>query len=738
MAKVVICTAWPYSNSPIHLGHVAGSLLPPDIFAKYHRLKGDDVLMVSGSDQHGTPVTVKAEKEGVSPEEIAERYHLINSEAIKGLHIDYSFFTKTHTENHFEVVHDVFLRLLEKGHLYKKETLQYYCTHCQRFLPDRYVEGTCKNCGNERARGDQCDNCGTTFAAGELENARCTLCGSSPELKETEHYFLRLSAFQGPLIDYVKNKSYWKANVQTFTRNWLEAGLTDRAITRDMTWGVSVPLPGWDGKVIYVWFEAVIGYLSASIEWAKRSGDPNAWKAFWTDPQVRHYYFLGKDNIPFHTIIWPAILMGYGGLNLPYDVPANEYLTFKGEKFSKSRGVSIDIPSMLQKFDPDVIRYYIAAEMPENRDSEFSWEEFEIKTNNELVATLGNYYHRVLSFTYRNYGSVPEFKGSEQERQEVMDTIKAAASQVDEHLSTCQFKKALKGVMDLAQFGNRYFDSVAPWALVKTDKEKCGSVLNLNLEIVKSLAILSYPFIPRSAGDVWKLLGYHEGMMKRGWEWLIVPVKAGQRLQEPKPLFSKIVVERGDQMFGEFEKLNLKVGVIQAVNDHPDADKLLVMDVDIGKMIKLVAGIKGHYPKEKLVGKKIVVVTNLQPAKLRGIESQGMLLAAEHKGKVLLLTPAGDTPAGEPVNSGMKPSDKVLTFPDFQKLVLLVGQVVSQDSVDVGRIVKCKGPCGMAEAGKKIVVFLPSAGAADALALCTKGVVPVTVDGDIENGAQVR
>ncbi|MDD1769100.1 MAG: class I tRNA ligase family protein, partial [Methanomassiliicoccales archaeon] len=489
---------------------------------------------------------------------------------------------------------------------------------------------------------------------------------------------------------------------------------------------------------IYVWFEAVIGYLSASIEWAKRSGDPNAWKAFWTDPTVKHYYFLGKDNIPFHTIIWPAILMGYGGLNLPYDVPANEYLTFKGEKFSKSRGVSIDIPSMLQKFDSDVIRYYIAAEMPENRDSEFSWEEFEIKTNNELVATLGNYYHRVLSFTYRNYGSVPEFKGSEQERQEVVEAVKNASDQVDEYLSTCQFKKALKAVMDLAQFGNRYFDRVAPWALVKTDKEKCGSVLNLNLEIVKSLAILSYPFIPRSAEDVWKLVGYDDAIMKNGWEWLGAPVKAGQPLQEPKPLFSKIEVERGGRMFGEFEKLDLRVGVILAVNDHPNADKLLVMDVDIGKKVKLVAGLKAHYSNEKLLGKKIVVVANLQPAKLRGIESQGMLLAAESKGKVLLMTPSGDSSAGEPVSSGMRSSDKMLTFPDFQKLVLLVGQIVSGDSVDVGKVVKCNGPCGMTDTGKKVAVFLPSADSTNALMLCTKGGVPITVDGDIENGAQIR
>ena len=365
MVKILVCVAWPYANGVLHLGHVAGSLLAPDVFTRYHRLRGDEVLMVSGSDQHGTPVTVSAEKEGVPVEQLAERFHLINSKAIKDLGIDFDLFTKTHNPNHFEVVHDVFTRLLESDFLYKKGTMQYYCTKCNKFLPDRYVEGVCNRCGNERARGDQCEKCGATFDAGDLGGARCTSCGTTPELRETEHFFLRLSAFQEPLLEYVGDKDYWRASVQLFTKNWLEAGLKDRAITRDMTWGIPLPLPGYDGKVIYVWFEAVIGYLSASKEWSKLIGKPDKWKEFWMDPETKGFYFLGKDNIPFHTIIWPAILMGYGGLNLPYDVPANEFLTFKGEAFSKSRGVGFDIPSLVQKFDSDAIRYYVAATMPE-------------------------------------------------------------------------------------------------------------------------------------------------------------------------------------------------------------------------------------------------------------------------------------------------------------------------------------------------------------------------------------
>jgi len=737
MERILVCTAWPYANGAIHLGHVAGSLLPPDIFAKFHRLKGNDVLMVSGSDQHGTPVTVRAEREGVSPQEVADRYHEINSRAIKDLGITYDLFTKTHTENHFEVVHDVFLRLLEKGHLYKRKMLQYYCPTCERFLPDRYVEGTCPECGYDKARGDQCDRCGMTFEAGSLESAGCTNCGTRPLLRETEHYFFRLSSFQRPLLEWIEDKHHWKQNVQTFTRKWLEAGLEDRAITRDMTWGVPVPLDGWENKVIYVWFEAVIGYLSASKEWAKGKGNPSGWEAFWKDDKAKHYYFLGKDNIPFHTIIWPAILMGYGGLVLPHDVPANEFLTFKGEQFSKSRGVGIDIPSLLERFDRDVIRYYVSVNMPENRDSEFSWEDFETKVNNELVATLGNYYHRVLSFTYRHFQEVPPFRGEEGERERVLAEIAAAGRQYDEALSQCQFKRALRSVMDLAQYGNRYFDTVAPWSLIKEDRDRCGWVLNLNLEIVKALAVLSYPFLPRSAVEIWRLMGYQGNILAEGWRSLEERVPEHQALEEPRPLFSKVSIEREDSMFPDFKKLDLRVGEIKAVREHPNADTLLVLDVDIGKEVQLVAGLRGHYETDELEGKKIVVVANLKPARLRGVVSEGMLLAAEEGEKVLLLTPAGEAFPGDRVNSGISPSGKELDFQEFQKLKLVVGAPLSGGRVDVGREVELRVPGGV-EVPRRVVVYLPSSDASVALALCTENGIPITCDGDISPGASVR
>ena len=739
MAKVLICVAWPYANSPLHLGHVAGSLLPPDVFAKYHALKGNEVLMVSGSDMHGTPITVRAEKENTTPEEVAERYHRMNKKAIEDLGINFSLFTKTTTQNHFDVVHDVFTRLMEHGYLYRQGALQYYCPKCSKFLPDRYVEGRCKKCGDERARGDQCEKCGATYEAGELGNPRCTVCGTTPELRETDHYFLKLSSFQQPLIHWVKDKDHWRTNVKLFTQNWLETGLKDRAITRDMSWGVTVPVPGMNDKVIYVWFEAVIGYLSASKEYSKIIGKPEYWREFWEDPETKSYYFIGKDNIPFHTIIWPAMLMGYGGLNLPYDVPANEFLNFQGEKFSKSRGIGIDVQDILKQFDADVVRYFLGANMPEQRDADFNWEEFETKVNNELVATYGNYVHRVLSFTQKNFGEIPELrlKDTEKERQEVYDAIILAKTEVDLYLSTCQFKRALKSIMDLAQFGNRFFDAVAPWALLKSDKAKCGSVLNLNMEIVKALAVLSWPFLPNSAQKVWKMLGNDAPLGQGSWTMIDVVLQPGTKLAEPKPLFSKVILEKPvDNPFSAMSKLNLKVAKVVSVTDHPNAEKLYVVQLDAGKPVQLVAGLKAYYSKEQLTGKMIVFISNLEPAKLRGVESQGMMLAAEMDGKVLVLTPSGDAEPGESVDSGMGHSEKSISFDEFKKFTIKVGSV-DNGCVDIGRKVPVKLP-------EKVVipaqaaVLLPTADAKESLALATSKGVVITVDGEIGNGAQVR
>jgi methionyl-tRNA synthetase len=504
-----------------------------------------------------------------------------------------------------------------------------------------------------------------------------------------------------------------------------------------MNWGIPIPLPGYEGKVIYVWFEAVIGYLAASKEWAKMSGRPERWKDFWMDPEARSYYFLGKDNIPFHTIIWPSILMGYGGLNLPYDVPANEFLTFKGEAFSKSRGIGIDLPSLLERFDPDVLRYYIAVNMPENRDMDFSPDDFEAKVNNELVATLGNYYHRVLSFTYKNFGEVPELVPLPKEQAEAREAIAVARQEVDDFITSCQFKRGLKSVMDLAQFGNQFFDKVAPWSLLKKDRAACGAVLNLNLEIVKALCLLSNPYLPKSTERAWIYLGMAAAIESRGLAWLDEPIPAKQRLVEPKPLFSKMALDKGDERFKGFESLNLKVGEIISVKPHPNAEKLMVLEVDIGKRIQLVAGLKNYYTEDDLKGKRIVVVTNLQHAKLRGVESQGMLLAAEAAGKVKVLTPAGKASPGDPVSSGLPQGEKEISFGDFQKMVLRVG-TYAEGQVDIGRPLKVKFP-EKTQASGKVAVFLPEPEAKEGLPLFTINGATITVDGsEIEDGAQVR
>jgi methionyl-tRNA synthetase len=692
MSKIFVGVAWPYANGVIHLGHLAGSLLPPDIFSRYRRLQGDTVLMVSGSDQHGTPITVTAEKEGKRPEEVADRFHQLNKKAIEDMGIEFSLFTKTHHENHQKVVQDIFLALRDKDLLYTDKTLQYYCSSCHRFLPDRYVHGVCPKCGAPDTRGDQCDDCGMTFEAGDLLECHCSHCGDEPEIRETDHFFLRLSSFQERLLQYLEEKEDWRSNVKAFTRNWLEGGLNDRAITRDMDWGVPVPVEGWEEKVIYVWFEAVIGYLSASKEYSQLQGDPDLWRDYWQDPQVKHYYFLGKDNIPFHSIIWPAILMGLGGLNLPDEIPANEYLTFKGGKLSKSRGTSIDIPSVLSRFAPDLVRYYLAVNMPDHRDAEFSWEDFQAKVNNELVSTLGNYYHRVLSFTRKNYSSIPPLQDASRLK-EVRAEIERVRAEVEDHMESFDFKKALRSIMELSGYGNRYFDSVKPWSLVKSDRDGCGDVLHCNLEIVKALAIMSWPFLPFSAQEVWGYMGLKNGPLQAGWSGIDVPLPAGQELTDPVPVFKKVEIEKEEEEpvpapqpvkepeaspFSDLSQLDLRAGTVLSAEDHPDAEKLFVLKVSMGEERQIVAGLRAYYSREEMLGRKVVVVSNLKPAKLRGIRSEGMLLAADDESlggsTVLLLRPSKDVPDGTRIDSGLTVRESRIEYKDFQKAVMRVAR----------------------------------------------------------------
>ena len=540
--RILVAVAWPYANGSLHLGQIAGAYLPADIFARYHRIKGNEVLMVSGSDQHGTPVTIKAEQDGVTPGELTAACHRDFLESWRRLGISFDLFTTTGTENHAKVTQDIFLKLLEKGYIYKATVSQPYCPQCRRYLPDRYIEGTCPFCGSTAARGDQCDDCGKPMNPGEMVDPRCRLCGGTPKFQDSEHFFFKLSDFQGQLNDWVKKqskKANWRANVTNLTKRYLKEGLRDRAITRDLGWGVAVPVKGFEEKRIYVWFEAVIGYLSASKEWAEASGDGEGWRPFWEDDKARSYYFIGKDNIPFHTLIWPAMLMGYGGLNLPYNVPANEFLTIEGKKLSTSRNWAVWVPDYLSRYEPDPLRYLLSINMPENGDTDYSWREFLRRNNDELVATYGNLAHRVLTFTYRNFeGRVPEPGELDKQSEGIINSATETLNNMDSLLSQCHFKQAIMAGMALAHETNRYLDDKSPWKVIKEDRQAAADALYVALYAISCLKTALYPFLPFSSQKLHEYLGFEGKVEDYGWK--LQPPEPGQKLLEPKPLFTKL------------------------------------------------------------------------------------------------------------------------------------------------------------------------------------------------------
>ena len=555
--RIFIGVGWPYANGPLHLGHIAGAYLPADIFARYHRLKGNEVLMVSGSDQHGTPITIKAEEEGKTPDKIAQRYHNNFLNSWKSLGISWDIYTSTGTANHAEVTHDMFLTLLKNGYIYKSSTSQPYCPDCKRFLPDRYVEGICPYCNDTGARGDQCDQCGKPLNAAELNQPRCAHCGTPPEFRETEHFFMKLSAFQNRLTEWVEKQDHWRLNVRNFTLGFLKEGLNDRAITRDIDWGITIPVEGFEHKRIYVWFEAVIGYLSASKEWAKNTGQPEKWRDFW-EKEAKGYYFIGKDNTIFHTMNWPAMLMGYEGLNLPYDVPANEFLTIESKKGSKSRNWAVWVNDFLERYDPDPLRYLLSINMPETSDTDFTWAEFVRRNNDELVATYGNLVNRVLTFTYKNYnGKVPshEDMGAENEEipfddkdNELINTSMVIMNDVmgDKGcLSRCRFKQAITTVMSLAHEANRYLDEKEPWKVIKEDRGKAAVSLYVILTVIIRLKTMMYPFLPFTSQKLHEYLGY-EGRIEEYGIYSGMP-EPGKLLPSPKPLFTKLDPEIAEE-----------------------------------------------------------------------------------------------------------------------------------------------------------------------------------------------
>jgi len=514
-------------------------VVPADIFARFHRIIGNEVAMVSGSDMHGTPTALKAAEEGVSPEVVAMRYHEIWSKALADMSFSYDLYTHTHTDRHREVSQDLFTKLKENGHLVEATQSMPYSETEKRYLSDRFVEGTCPYCGHESARGDQCDKCGRTLDSIDLINIRSKRDGSTPVFKDTTHLMLKLGDFQERLEEWVNSKTEWRANVRNQTLGMLSEGLHDRAMTRDIDWGVPVPVKGYESKRIYVWFEAVIGYLSATRAWAEQRGTPDEWKKYWVDPEGESYYFQGKDNVSFHTIILPSILLGYGGLNLPTDVVANEYLTFRGADFSKSTGNAVEVTDFLIRYEPDPLRYYLTSIMPETSDSEFSWEGFHAANNNELVATFGNFVHRVLMITTKNFdNAVPTPGDLDEDDKAALAACDSALEEVAEAIEARQFRDALRAAMRLARHGNQYVDGKEPWKVVKIDKESAGTTLFVGLNIISTLRTVFYPLLPTSADKIHSMLFADSDTLADGWARReIVP---GAPIEKPMPLFRKL------------------------------------------------------------------------------------------------------------------------------------------------------------------------------------------------------
>jgi methionyl-tRNA synthetase len=588
--NVLVAVAWPYANSQIHVGNLTGSYLPADIFARYHRLTGNKVLMVSGTDSHGTPVTVRADTEGTTPLDVYKVFHQGFLELFTKLGLTYDLFTSTHTRNHFKVSQDIFLALKKNGYLYQESQQQWYSPAQKRFLPDRYVEGTCYICGYPNARGDQCDNCGNLLDATGLLDPKSKIDGTTPELRETEHFYLDLGKLEPSIVEFLRQReSYWRSNVLRQSLGQILAeGLHGRAITRDLDWGIPVPVDGWDGKCLYVWFEAVIGYLSASIEWSQINDQPDAWHEWWTDEAALTYYFIGKDNIPFHVVIWPGELIGVGDwfgklyeerpakLNLPHDVPANEFMNLERRKISGSRNWAVWGLDFLSRYDPDPLRYYLTVNMPESKDTDWDWDDFVRRNNDELVATWGNLANRVLSFAYKNWdGVVPTPGELRLDDRQILEEVAGGFERVAEHFESVHLRAALGEVMRLAGEVNKYLDKAAPWFEIKQDKKQAATTVYTALKSIDSLKTLISPFLPFTSESLNGYLGYDQPLFGEQFvelhqddlgehqvlryspdnaagRWKPSQLAGGQNLREPKPLFRKL-----DKSVAEQERARL-------------------------------------------------------------------------------------------------------------------------------------------------------------------------------------
>lgn len=683
--RILVTAALPYANGPIHLGHLAGAYLPADIYVRYQRLRGRDVLFICGSDEHGVAITLTADKEKVPPQAVVDRYHDMNVKAFARFGMSFDNYSRTSIPLHHATALEFLLDFQKRGILRERKEEQFYDARAGMFLPDRYIEGTCPVCASTDARGDQCEKCGTFLDPVQLKNPRSKITGETPVLKETTHLYFPLGDFQQRLEEYVKERNAreaWKVNVLQYVRGWFKDGLQDRAVTRDLDWGVKIPLPGYESKVIYVWFDAVLGYISSTKEWAERRGTPEAWKDYWLSEGTKYLAFIGKDNVVFHTIVFPAMLMAWNDGHdehyvLPDNVPANEFLNFEGQKFSKSRGWGIDVRDFLDRYAADPLRYYLGVSLPEYRDADFTWRDFQARNNNELADILGNFINRTLAFAGRTFGGTVPPRGTldavDMEMIAALERTPADAAQCFEEY---RFRDGILNVMNLARAANKFFNDSQPWKTAKSDPVRCGTTINISLQVARALAILMGPVIPASAEKIWRMLNLEGTAAGSSWDSAReLRVAEGRSLGNVEILFTKIedeMIEKEMASLGQvpaapaspaaqpaketitiddFRKIDLRVARVLQAEKVAKSEKLLKLQVDVGgEQRQILAGIALQYAPEDLVGKSVVVVFNLQPAKLMGQESQGMVLAAaDATGKLVVIAPSADVASGATV-----------------------------------------------------------------------------------------
>lgn len=655
-SPIIVTSALPYANGPLHLGHLAGAYLTADFFVRYNRLKGEDVLFICGSDEHGVPITIAAEKEGVSPQDIVDRYHEWNKDTFQKMGISFDYYGRTSSAIHHETSQEIFTELYEKGFFKLKSEELFYDESTQMFLPDRYVKGECPNCGYGEAYGDQCEKCGNSLNPTELINPVSALSGETPVRKETQHWYMPLGEMQDKLETWIKTREHWKPNVMGQIKSWLQEGLNDRAATRDLNWGVPVPLEGADGKVLYVWFEAPIGYISATKEWAQQSNNPEAWKKYWKNDEAKLYHFIGKDNIVFHCIMFPIVLMEHGNFILPENVPANEFLNLEGKKLSTSRGWAVWLHDYLEHFEADYLRYALGVTLPESKDSDFSWKDFQNRVNNELVAVFGNFVNRASSFIEKYANSmVPPLVDPQPIDVEMLAAIDTQRQKIEFAYEHFRFREVVQEGMQLARLANKYFTDTEPWKTRKTNETACFNSLHVSIQVVAALSVLMEPILPESM----KMLRHQIGLSdSTKWSEISASMLTdGQSLQAATLLFQKIEDEsiqleldklqnslkdlstestvdypalKSPIQFDDFLNLDLRVGVIVEVEEVPKSNKLLAFKVDIGVEIRtILSGIKKHVDKDTVIGQKVTVVCNLESRTIMGIESQGMIVMAE-------------------------------------------------------------------------------------------------------------